>query len=370
MTLRSKVLVALAGTAIVVGACSTGTPTGSGATGSGSGPDGAQVKRSDIKINLDIPDLENELAQVIDTVTVREFEVQDRAGRWFSVRLRPYRTLENKIDGVVIVLFDVDTLKRSQEKLLRQMGLLEQAHEPILMWPLDGPLTYWNRGAEEVYGFSRDEALGRNCHELLKSSVPAATFRAALERQGFWNGEIEQERRDGAKIVVESRMVLLREAEQALVLETNSPITERKQMEQALRQRADDLIVADKNKNEFLAMLAHELRNPLAPLRNAVQLESVVRAYGVRLVREAGAVHGREQPVARAIAGEDAPGAVSAVRGGRQPEHVHAGVRVAKAGDRPAPVVLVRKRGALLARHLLAPLDEARAAATARDAPL
>ena len=73
----------------------------------------------------------------------------------------------------------------------------------------------------------------------------------------------------------------------------------------------------------------------------------------------------REQPVARAVAGEHAAGAVAAVCGGREAEHVDARGRVAEARHRPAPVVLVAKGGALLARHPLAPLHEPRAAAAA-----
>src|SRR5262249_60081380 len=72
------------------------------------------------------------------------------------------------------------------------------------------------------------------------------------------------------KIVVETRMVLVREPDgRQLVIEATHPITERKQLEESLRERAQELTEADRRKNEFVAMLAHELRNPLAPLRNA-----------------------------------------------------------------------------------------------------
>ena len=110
---------------------------------------------SDIKLNIDdLPDLEPLLAEVIDTVSVKELEVRDQQGRWYSLRLRPYRTLENKIDGAVMVLVDVDALKRSQESLRRQDELLDQTHEPIVMWELDGAIIYWNKAAEETYGFT------------------------------------------------------------------------------------------------------------------------------------------------------------------------------------------------------------------------
>ncbi|HEV7392002.1 MAG TPA: ATP-binding protein, partial [Burkholderiales bacterium] len=85
--------------------------------------------------------------------------------------------------------------------------------------------------------------------------------------------ELVHTRRDGQKIIVESRMVVVGDpAGRKVVVEATRPITERKESERILRRLADDLVTADRNKDEFLAMLAHELRNPLAPLRNVVSV--------------------------------------------------------------------------------------------------
>jgi two-component system CheB/CheR fusion protein len=234
---------------------------------------------SDIKLSIDVPDMEALISEVMDTMSPREREVQDRDGRWYLLRIRPYRTLENKIDGAVIVLVDVDSLKRSQEMLRQQTELLNQAHEPIMMWELDGDIGYWNKAAEEIYGFTRDQALGRKLEELLMISPRVETFASQLRAQGHWTGELVHTRRDGQKIIVESRMVVVGDAAGSkIVVEATRPITERKESERILRRLADDLVTADRNKDEFLAMLAHELRNPLAPLRNVVsvlQSESV-----------------------------------------------------------------------------------------------
>jgi two-component system CheB/CheR fusion protein len=226
---------------------------------------------SDIKLNIDVPDLEELISSAMDTVSVHEREVQDRQGRWYLLRVRPYRTLENKIDGALIVLVDVDTLKRSQEMLRQQTELLNQAHEPIIMWELGGPVSYWNKAAEETYGFTREQAIGRRAHELLLASPEYDTYLEELRGNGHWTGELVQTRRDGQKIIVESRMVVVTDTEgRKLVVQADRPITERKETERILRNLADDLVAADRNKDEFLAMLAHELRNPLAPLRNLV----------------------------------------------------------------------------------------------------
>jgi two-component system CheB/CheR fusion protein len=228
---------------------------------------------SDIKLNIDVIDLEKLLIEVIDTVSVREQEVRDKQNRWYLLRIRPYKTLENKIDGAVMVLVDVDSLKRSEETARRQAELLEQTHEPIIMWEFEGRVTYWNRGALETYGYTAEQATGRNLQDLLRTFPPPATFKQALEKHGRWSGEVTHTRRDGQQIVMESHMVLVQNAAgHHLVIETDRDVTERRNMERALRERADELTHADRAKNEFLAMLAHELRNPLAPLLTAAEV--------------------------------------------------------------------------------------------------
>ena len=237
---------------------------------------GSDVGRpiSDIRLGLGVPDLERMLVEVIETVTVKEVEVRDRQGHWFVLRIRPYRTQDNRIEGALLVLIDVDAIKRDQETLRRQAALLDQAGEAIFMWELDGGISYWNRGAEETYGMTRDRALSRKPYELLATSPPAKVFLEALRAHGQWTGELTQTRHDGARVVVESRMTVERGAGDgdALVFQSDRPITERKHMEDDLRAQAEALVTADRSKDQFLAILAHELRNPLAPLANALDV--------------------------------------------------------------------------------------------------
>ena len=228
---------------------------------------------SDIQLGLGITDLEQRLIEVMESVTVQELDVRDKQGRWYAMRRHPYRTQDNRIDGALLVLIDIDAIKRDQEMLRRQAALLDQVSEPIFIWQLDGEITYWNRGAEETYGFTRKQALGRKPAELLASAPGPQGYVEALQSQGSWMGELTRSRHDGARIVVESRMTMERGGEgPALVFESNHPITERKEMEESLRAQAGALIEADRRKDEFLAILAHELRNPLAPLTNALEV--------------------------------------------------------------------------------------------------
>ena len=103
-----------------------------------------------------------------------------------------------------------------------------------------------------------------------------------------------------------------------------------------------------------------------AVIQTPVELEAVVGRIELRLVGEAGAVQGGVEPVARAVAGEHAPGAVGPVGGGREPDDARPARRDRRTRDRPAPVLLVPERGPLLGRDLLAPRHQARARAAAR----
>ena len=145
--------------------------------------------------------------------------------------------------------------------------LIELSFEPIMVWDWHSGIVAWNRGCEQLYGYSRSESLGRTSHDLLQTRFPQpiAEIEQAIEQHGIWSGELRHLTRAGHEIIVESRWQLTRIGERKLVLETNRDITERQAAQEALR-------LADRQKDEFLAMLAHELRNPLSPIRNAALL--------------------------------------------------------------------------------------------------
>jgi two-component system CheB/CheR fusion protein len=167
---------------------------------------------------------------------------------------------------VLLSMLDVTARRRAEARIKQQAELLDQAHEAILIWTFGGSIRYWNRGAEELYGWTCDEALGRVSHDLLRTrrSISPEEFDRRLREDRQWIGEVFQTTRNGRELVVDSRYTVEEQMDGSLlVLETNRDITRRKQAEESLRR-------ADRQKDEFLAMLAHELRNPLAPLRNAL----------------------------------------------------------------------------------------------------
>jgi two-component system, chemotaxis family, CheB/CheR fusion protein len=178
----------------------------------------------DLNLNISIPDLERQLEDVINTVAPREFELLDRQGRWHSMRLRPYRTLDNKIDGVVMVVVDIDALKRAEELLQRQADLLDRVNQPILMWELHGNIIYWNRAAQSLYGFTQEHAL-HSSREKLLSAMPFHEIEQVLQRDGLWTGDILHTTHDGRRMTLNSRMVLARADDgREIVIEANRPV--------------------------------------------------------------------------------------------------------------------------------------------------
>jgi PAS domain S-box-containing protein len=113
---------------------------------------------------------------------------------------------------------------------------LNFSNEVIYAWYLNGTVIYWNKGAEMLYGYSREEAVGSDSRVLLKTVHLRITedIKSVLARDGAWNGEIEQISKDGKRIIIETRkQAILDEFGQQIVLEINRDITQRKRADEA-----------------------------------------------------------------------------------------------------------------------------------------
>ena len=114
---------------------------------------------------------------VLDTLVPKEIEVQARDGRWYILRIRPYRTLDNVIEGAVITFVDITDSKRAQEMLhaandlLRLAVVVRDADDAITVQDLDGHILAWNPAAVRMYGWSEAEALTMNVRDLIPESL-------------------------------------------------------------------------------------------------------------------------------------------------------------------------------------------------------
>jgi len=187
---------------------------------------------------------------------------------------------DRKLQGVFAAARDVTERKRDEQELSEKARLLDLSNDAIIVRDLDDKISSWNKGAEKLYGWASEEVIGRHLDSLLQTEFPKPMeiILDQLQSEGEFSGELVQIARDGRRVAVLCRWVLDRGTKSILTSYTD--ITERRMLEDSLVARASDLVRADRNKDEFLAMLAHELRNPLAPLRNAVEILRTAGASG------------------------------------------------------------------------------------------
>jgi PAS domain S-box-containing protein len=134
----------------------------------------------------------------------------------------------------------VRRLRDLADRHREQVQLLDLTHDSIFVRDANDMIVFWNRGAQELYGWRREETVGRTTHDLLQTTFPTSLdeIHQELLRTGRWDGELLHTRRDGTQITVSSRWSLQRDLNGRPVgtLETNTDITERKRAEEALRQ--------------------------------------------------------------------------------------------------------------------------------------
>jgi two-component system CheB/CheR fusion protein len=211
-------------------------------------------------------DLVKDAEAVLAHLTPIRREVKSRADRWYDLRLRPYRTVDDKIDGVVITFLDVtdrrqveQALRENEQALRQDKRLVEISHDPIFVWDFDDGIVEWNRGSEELYGYSRAEALGKRKDALLGTpGTVLAELRARLLEAGTWSGELKHRTKNGRELTVESRIVLDRIGERRMALESTRDITERQTFEQRQQLLLRELTHRVKNTLAVVQAIAHQ----------------------------------------------------------------------------------------------------------------
>ncbi|HEY7219865.1 MAG TPA: PAS domain S-box protein [Candidatus Binatia bacterium] len=215
------------------------------------------------------------------TTWERDHRVKGIDSQWHPILSRgvPVKGEAGKIVAWVGINLDIGNRVRTRELARRQSQMLEETHDAIFQWEFDGGIVNWNRGAERLYGYSREEAMGQVPPVLLQTECPGGieAVKEVLQRESVWNGELRHCTKDGREIFVESRMVLWRQPDTPLlIVEVNHDITDRKRAEMALRESEQKLRDQAKELEQQLiasgrlvslgqvtASMAHEFNNPL-----------------------------------------------------------------------------------------------------------
>ena len=231
----------------------------------------------DLRSTFDTPKLEAEVLETIETMQPRQREVVDREGRFFSLHIRPYRTGDNRIEGAVVVLIDIDGLKRALEDA---NAIVETATEPMVM--LDGDLRVEraNPAFYSTLGIAADDAEGRFAYDLSDGQWMThelrQKLRQVLPQRTQLDGYVVEHEFPGIgprTMVLSARRLHYAKAGKERILlaiedrtEARRAARERQrllELETEARQRAEE---TDQVKDEFVATLSHELRGPLSSM--------------------------------------------------------------------------------------------------------
>jgi two-component system CheB/CheR fusion protein len=267
---------------------------------------------SDIRPNVDVPDLDSLISEVSGKGSLVEREVQGRDGRWYSLRMRPYRTAENKIDGVLMALMDIDVMKRGLDQARLSLGdavterdlsadLLDMSGALIVILDPAGRIIAFNHASQERSGYSFREVEGRTFWDfllppeevdeaksviasILKGTGPASTY------ERTWIGK------DGSRRVIASSSIGHRGVDGAVrqIISTGIDITPRKiaqdalrRSEEQLRRLTTNLLIAQEEERKRVARELHDdLNQRMAMLANEVATLEQTPPGSARLLRK------------------------------------------------------------------------------------
>jgi PAS domain S-box-containing protein len=212
----------------------------------------------------------------------------------FAALITWFSSIRRRVEGQLLQARDelqLEVIERTQ-----QASLLNLTHDTIFVRDMSDIVKYWNRGAQEMFGWAPEEAIGKTSHQLLQTVFPAPIeeINAELRRTGRWEGEVKHTKADGTHVLVASRWSLRRDEWErpAAIMETNNDITVRKQREEEVRglnqelsKRSTDLEAANKELEAFAYSVSHDLR---APLRHMVGYTELLQKRALEALDDKG----------------------------------------------------------------------------------
>jgi two-component system CheB/CheR fusion protein len=237
---------------------------------------------TDIRLNLSVENLEPILQDVLDTLATHELEVQDRHGRWHLLRVRPYRTSDNKIEGLVLVLVDIDQLRKSQQQLKDAhdfaLAVVDSVNIPLVVLNMDLRIRDTNSAFRELAGRTAEELVSDSFPDLVQLLWNMGPIRPMLERlrdQGPSAPGFELDHEIGTPeyrvLQVQGRVVQI-EGEQVILL-TVENITGRKRAEKIIQREKEQLEGTVRSTVQALDRTQEELRALSASLFQAQEEE-------------------------------------------------------------------------------------------------
>jgi two-component system CheB/CheR fusion protein len=217
---------------------------------------------TEIVTRMHYADLRRDVAKVLRTLTVIEQEVRIAEDETvFIMRIRPYRSVDNVIDGVVITFIDISERKRREEAQARLVAIVESSQDAIIGHAFDGAITSWNSGAEAIFGYTAAEAIGKPFSILIpedqKDDVPQILDKLKRgERVDHF--EIDRIGKDGKKIDVSLAVSPIKDARGKMIAASTiaRQFTERK--------------AAEEHKNVLMAELDHRVKNTLMVITSLI----------------------------------------------------------------------------------------------------
>jgi two-component system, chemotaxis family, CheB/CheR fusion protein len=243
----------------------------------------------DINHTLNVPDLEAKILKVIDTLTIEEQEVQDRDGHWYDLRIRPYRTIDNKIDGAMVMLVDIHALKCGMEQLKSArnyaQAIVETVREPLIVLDDRLRVVTANQSFYRTFEATLADTEHRLIFELGNGQWNIPKLRQLLMEILPTNSQLQDfEVEHNFEQIGHKTMLLnackMTQSEGGIeILLAIEDITDRKRLESELNYTVEQEQLArsaaesaNRAKDDFLSIVSHELRNPLSAILGWAQL--------------------------------------------------------------------------------------------------